>query len=716
VSTAETFAELLSTPRWVAWHEEITQGGRATKKPYAVHGSGPGSSTNPATWGTHSEAEMRARRLGNGANGEARKSGCGIVLGELDEQLWLAGIDLDSCLDENRTLALWASRIIEKAPSVAEISPSGRGLKVFFYLEAENVRTFLSDIGVKPENWGCKLGIPGLDGAGHGPGVEIYCARHFFTVTGEIWDPKRSTIELLDCATLAALALAVRARSTGTGERRCNSFSGAPPFIRRPGSTERTDRSRSADALSAARLWFNDQGGRDSDATYEEMKAALRDSGDPRVRQWFRDKGQDRGEHELKNIWAKLWRDDDEEDATGSSVDPEAGTADDPDPIILHRLSPVVDLPRPRQWLCGFSFCRGFTSSVTAPGKVGKSSLRLVQAVALTSGVELTGERIWQQCRVLMLSFEDDLPELKRRLEAIMLHFKDQIDRSAVAERLVFASVGPRQGRLMVPGKRSGKIEEGPLLARVKAAIDAARPDVSILDPLAKTHAVPENDNIAMDIVATYITDLTADGEMAVDAPHHDRKGGGDPGDQERGRGASSWLDAIRLGYTLTRMSKEDETKLLADGAAIDDRRRFIRYDSAGINLCPPQEALWFRLESVALGNGDEIYPNGDSMQVAVRWYPPEIAVGSAGMPEELTLIAAAIDAGLPDGRLYSDSNRSTNRSAWEVVKRYYPSKNQKECRTIVNELVTKGVLVHVWYRSPGRRREPEQGLLRQAR
>jgi primase-polymerase (primpol)-like protein len=61
-------------------------------------------------------------------NGDA--GGVGIVLGGLGEgtDLYLCGLDLDSCLDETGTIALWAADIIAAALSYAEISPSGRGL------------------------------------------------------------------------------------------------------------------------------------------------------------------------------------------------------------------------------------------------------------------------------------------------------------------------------------------------------------------------------------------------------------------------------------------------------------------------------------------------------------------------------------------------------------------------------------------------------------
>ena len=69
----------------------------------------------------------------------------------------------------------------------------------------------------------------------------------------------------------------------------------------------------------------------------------------------------------------------------------------------------------PRGWLLGNIFCRGFVSSLIAEGGAGKTALRTAQALALTSGRPITGEHVFQRCRVLIVSLEDDMDELRRR-------------------------------------------------------------------------------------------------------------------------------------------------------------------------------------------------------------------------------------------------------------------------------------------------------------
>jgi hypothetical protein len=56
---------------------------------------------------------------------------------------------------------------------------------------------------------------------------------------------------------------------------------------------------------------------------------------------------------------------------------------------------------------------------------------------------------------------------------------------------------------------------------------------------------------------------------VAIDAPHHVSKGMIDPGNANRGRGASAFKDAARLVYTLLKMRLEE-----AKALGIDERDR----------------------------------------------------------------------------------------------------------------------------------------------
>src|SRR5262249_10946572 len=161
-----------------------------------------------------------------------------------------------------------------------------------------------------------------------------------------------------------------------------------------------------------------------------------------------------------------------------------------------------------------------------------------------------------------------------------------------------------------------------------------------------KSHSVDENNNSVIDDVAQILVDLSIKHDIAVDAPHHTSKGIAQPGNADRGRGASSLKDAGRLVYTITPMSVEEAKTY---GVNEELRRVLVRMDSGKVNIMPPLHlARWYKLVGVMLGNVTELYPNGDNVQAIVEWNPPEIW---QGLSESLIdRILADIDKGLPDG------------------------------------------------------------------
>src|SRR5690349_5608008 len=110
--------------RWLVWAYQDRQG-KKTKEPFcAWHNDGRvphASSTDPATWSSFEEA------LAFWKNNQGRFEGLGFVLGDG----W-AGVDLDDCIDPlTGEIEDWAHCDIDELNSYTEISPSGRGLKIF---------------------------------------------------------------------------------------------------------------------------------------------------------------------------------------------------------------------------------------------------------------------------------------------------------------------------------------------------------------------------------------------------------------------------------------------------------------------------------------------------------------------------------------------------------------------------------------------------------
>jgi AAA domain len=356
-------------------------------------------------------------------------------------------------------------------------------------------------------------------------------------------------------------------------------------------------------------------------------------------------------------------------------------------------------LPAPRGWLLGNSFCRKFLSSVIAEGGTGKTALRYAQLLALATGRASTGEYVFQRARVLIVSLEDDVEEVRRRIFAVCLHYGINI--SDLRGWLYFSSPGAGAGKLMSID-RKGCAVRGALAEALEAAIIRRKIDLVALDPFVKTHAVPENDNKMIDEVAQILTDLAAKHNIAIDAPHHVRKGPSDPGNSDRWRGASGARDAARLVYSLTPMTPEEAEYFNIPG---DKRRFYIRLDSAKVNLAPTIKPKWFKLVGVRLNNGTDLYPSGDEIQVAEPWAPPETCEGlDFGT---INRILDTIDAGLQDGEeLYTDENAAKVRAAWKAVRDHVPGKGEPQCREVIRQWVKTGLLEHVTYDSKKDRRQ----------
>jgi hypothetical protein len=256
--------------RWVAWRNELRgPAGKPTKVPYG-RGGRPAKANDPSTWVTKPEAKMLALRIINDLGG-----GIGYQLGDLGDDTYLGGLDLDSCVGEDGSLAPWADALLEASPSYAERSPSGLGIKIFFYLMKEHTRPFLDLIAVK--NWGARRSI-GANSADHGPAVEVYLRDRYFTVTDDIWDDRHERIILLDWPALERIAALIPPRADARTKPAGDNSRSAAAY-RKGIALRRTGRS------------------------FDEMVEAL--YADPEISTWVKEKGEANDRRELFRIWDK---------------------------------------------------------------------------------------------------------------------------------------------------------------------------------------------------------------------------------------------------------------------------------------------------------------------------------------------------------------------------------------------------------------------------
>ena len=257
---------------------------------------------------------------------------------------------------------------------------------------------------------------------------------------------------------------------------------------------------------------------------------------------------------------------------------------------------------------------------MVAPGGVGKSSLALVEAVAMASGRNLLGIEPLKPLKVWYVNLEDPREEIERRVAAICLHFC--IGQKEIDGRLFFD--GRETEIILASQTKSGAIVAMPAAEALTAALGGF--DVLILDPFVSAHRVAENDNMAIDAVAKTLGRIAGGAGISIQLLHHVRKSNGAEITAEDGRGASALIAAARSVRVLNPMSKEE-----AETAGVGENGRF--FFRAGIgkaNLTPPPtKATWFKLENVALGNGSGgPIDDQDYIGVTTSWQLPDAFAG----------------------------------------------------------------------------------------
>lgn len=149
--------ELRNNAQFCLWRYEKDKEGRLTKVPYNPHNPPQRASvSDPETFGTFDDAIREAKA--------PNVSGVGLrVSGDI------VGVDIDHCISEDGELNPKAAHIVDTLDSYTEISPSGRGVRIF--LKADYVAYDKETYYIKHDD------------------LEIYIAGYtnrFLTVTGDV--------------------------------------------------------------------------------------------------------------------------------------------------------------------------------------------------------------------------------------------------------------------------------------------------------------------------------------------------------------------------------------------------------------------------------------------------------------------------------------------------------------------------------------------------
>jgi hypothetical protein len=262
---------------------------------------------------------------------------------------------------------------------------------------------------------------------------------------------------------------------------------------------------------------------------------------------------------------------------------------------------PVDELKLPRrQWVYARDYIRGFVSVTASAGGIGKTSLTMVEALAVASGRPLLGEQVHETCKVWVLNLEDDRGEMLLRLAAAMKHYG--VAHEEIASRLYLDAEDTIEIVLAVEG-RDGLAQNDALLDYMIQRVKDLDIGMVILDPFISSHLVNENSNSSIQAVTAMFRKLARETNCAVHIVHHVRKGNGDDATIDSVRGAGSLIGAARSARVINRISEDEAARI---GVPDLDVPTLFRVDNGKANLAPPaSKAVYRRMVGVELANGE---------------------------------------------------------------------------------------------------------------
>jgi hypothetical protein len=306
----------------------------------------------------------------------------------------------------------------------------------------------------------------------------------------------------------------------------------------------------------------------------------------------------------------------------------------------------------PREWIYGKHYQRGVISGTIAPGGSGKTSLCMVEAIAMATGRNLLGEQPVERVRVWYHNAEDTQDEVNRRVVAICKHFK--IPQQELAGWFIATSCEKFDLRV-AKGIHELKVEERTVDA-IADKIHALEIDVAVVDPLVNVHEVTEDHNTKMAAVAGLFRGIAQGESCSIEFTQHTRKmPAGINGDYvgADARGASAWRDALRSQRVINIMAKDEAAR---NTIPEHERSLYFHVDVGKANNARPREPAWRRIVSVELANGDNIGVVEPWNTPGTAAENPEIAARQKAC-EELFLVF--LDQFVLRGQIVNDKSRS---------------------------------------------------------
>ena len=301
----------------------------------------------------------------------------------------------------------------------------------------------------------------------------------------------------------------------------------------------------------------------------------------------------------------------------------------------------------PRRWIYGNHYLRSFVSVLASAGGVGKTSLQIVEALAIVTGRPLLGEAVKEQTNVWIVNLEDPLEEIQRRVLAAMKHYGIHPDE---VRGKLFVNAGRDFSLKFGIQTREGVLPNTKLVEYLCRKIPEKQIGCTFIDPFVGAHSINENDNMAVNAIVGEIRRVADETHCAIGLVHHIRKGNGEDASIDSVRGAGSLIGAARAARVVNRMSPDEAARIGIDEA---EARSIFRVDDGKANLAPPADsAVYRKMIGVKIANGEWI-------GVCVGYQLPDVFDGISGKDAKAAqkIVADAHSSGNP----LRESSQSTS-------------------------------------------------------
>jgi RecA-family ATPase len=269
-----------------------------------------------------------------------------------------------------------------------------------------------------------------------------------------------------------------------------------------------------------------------------------------------------------------------------------------------------------RRWIYGQHYIRGNVSVLASAGGVGKTSMQIVEALAICTGRPLLGEPVHEPCNVWIVNLEDPLEEMQRRVASAMMHYNVTADE---IRGKLFLDAGRDLKMIFAKQDRDGISVDEEMADYMVAKIKQNEIGCVFIDPWVGANHINENDNVAMNAAVSLVRSIADETDCGMGLVHHIRKGNGDDATVDSIRGAGSLIGAARAARVINRVSQEDALKL---GVSETEALGIFRVDDGKSNMAPPAaKAVYRRMVGVQL-------PNGEYVGVATEFSMPDLFDG----------------------------------------------------------------------------------------